>query len=83
MDTVCGTPMYMSPQILDEERYSLKSDIWSLGIACYQILTGAPPFIGKDMDELEKILHIGQYQIEFSEKSSLSFACISFLTRCL
>jgi serine/threonine-protein kinase ULK/ATG1 len=30
-----GTPMYMAPQILAEENYTYKCDIWSLGVIAY------------------------------------------------
>lgn len=33
-----GTPAYMSPQLLKEENYTTKSDVWSFGIILYQII---------------------------------------------
>lgn len=35
-----GTTLYMSPQALVENKYSEKSDIWSLGVMLYQMLCG-------------------------------------------
>ena len=35
MDEVCGTPLYMAPQILYEKAYTAKCDVWSLGIMLY------------------------------------------------
>jgi serine/threonine protein kinase len=47
--TMCGTPLYMSPQIVDEHRYTYKTDIWSLGVIYYELLTGKYPFHGDRM----------------------------------
>ena len=43
-NTICGTPLYMSPELLFMKPYTLKSDIWSLGILFYTILYKCHPF---------------------------------------
>lgn len=42
--TFCGTPNYISPEILAKKPYGLASDIWSLGCIYLTLLTGTPPF---------------------------------------
>jgi serine/threonine protein kinase len=42
--TCVGTPYYMSPQILDGRSYSIKCDVWSLGVIFYEMLTGKKPW---------------------------------------
>jgi serine/threonine protein kinase len=43
-NTICGTPLYMSPETLFFKPYSKKSDIWSLGILFYFIAYGKHPY---------------------------------------
>lgn len=42
--TNVGTPYYMSPEQINEERYNHKSDIWSLGCIIYEAACLKPPF---------------------------------------
>lgn len=44
---VLGSPLYMAPEIVKEETYGLKVDVWSLGVIAHILLSGAPPFYGK------------------------------------
>ena len=42
--TICGTPQYIAPEILENKGYDYKCDYWSLGCLTYEMLVGNPPF---------------------------------------
>ena len=50
--TVLGSPINMAPEIIEGSPYNNKADIWSLGIAFYELLFGRPPFLGLNIVDL-------------------------------
>ncbi|CAF0932547.1 unnamed protein product [Adineta ricciae] len=42
--TLCGSPMYMAPEVIRSLQYDGKADLWSIGTIMYQCLTGKAPF---------------------------------------
>ncbi|KAH8088812.1 serine/threonine kinase [Aureococcus anophagefferens] len=53
-ETLCGSPLYMAPEILSFKRYDAKADLWSVGAVLFEMLAGEPPFSGRDHRELLK-----------------------------
>ncbi|BFZ18605.1 hypothetical protein BsWGS_21644 [Bradybaena similaris] len=52
--TLCGSPMYMAPEVIMSVKYSAKADLWSIGTILYQCLTGRAPFQAQNPQELKK-----------------------------
>eukprot|EP00249_Psilotum_nudum_P024259 c29136_g1_i4 orf=319-1134(-) len=51
-ETVCGSPLYMAPEVLQFQKYNAKVDIWSLGAILFELVTGQPPFEGNNHVQL-------------------------------
>lgn len=58
--TYVGTPFYMSPEICAAEKYTLKSDIWSLGCIIYELCAREPPFNAKTHFQLVQKIKDGK-----------------------
>ncbi|OMJ72446.1 hypothetical protein SteCoe_29129 [Stentor coeruleus] len=73
-----GSPSYLSPEGIQNNKVGKKSDIWGLGIIAYQLLTGKLPFVGSNIEELYDM--ILEKKIEFpKEISQFSKEFLQFL----
>ena len=41
----CGTPVYMAPEVLSDEQYDFKADVYSFGILMYEVVTDSIPYM--------------------------------------
>uniref|UniRef100_UPI0037E85AE0 serine/threonine-protein kinase 36 n=1 Tax=Semicossyphus pulcher TaxID=241346 RepID=UPI0037E85AE0 len=75
LTSIKGTPLYMSPELVEEKPYDHTADLWSLGCILYELHTGAPPFY------TNSIFHLVQLIVRDSVKwpDTMSHTCTSFL----
>lgn len=71
-DTLCGSPLYMAPEILRYEKYDAKADLWSVGTVLFEMMTGKPPFKASNHVELLRKIEMADDVIRFPEKSVVS-----------
>ncbi|KAJ2689419.1 Serine/threonine kinase, partial [Coemansia sp. RSA 1285] len=79
--TFCGTPEFMAPEIVLEQRYGRAVDWWAFGVLIYEMILGTSPFHGEDENEIfdsileDEIL----YPVRMSRDSV--FVCQALLER--
>jgi hypothetical protein len=83
IETVCGTPLYMAPEILRSERYEISSDLWSVGCILYQCLVGRAPFVVSTHYELIKKLEREEIMLPSDVRSQISPDCYDLIMRLL
>ncbi|KAK3406922.1 hypothetical protein EUGRSUZ_K03054 [Eucalyptus grandis] len=74
-ETLCGSPLYMAPEIMQLQKYDAKADLWSVGAILFQLVTGKTPFTGNNqMQLLQNIVKSTELQFP-PESRDLSFDC--------
>ncbi|XP_031243667.1 serine/threonine-protein kinase 33 isoform X2 [Mastomys coucha] len=64
MQTTCGTPIYMAPEVINAHDYSQQCDIWSIGVIMYILLCGEPPFMANSEEKLYELIKKGELRFE-------------------
>lgn len=78
-ETLCGSPLYMAPEIIARDKYTVKADLWSLGIILYEALFRAHPLKVSNMMELCKAINDIDRVIVPSNNTSVSNGCKNLL----
>ncbi|NWU04979.1 DAPK2 kinase, partial [Cephalopterus ornatus] len=73
--SLCGTPQYIAPEVINYEPLSSATDMWSVGVITYILLSGLSPFQGEtDAETLSNVV-AGAYEFEercFSQTSEMA-----------
>ena len=78
-NSLCGTPEYLAPEILDKQGHGLASDWWNMGMVLFEMLTGLPPWYTTDRQKLFD--RIRRAKLDFP--SSVSRVAQSLISRLL
>ncbi|CDW90701.1 serine threonine-protein kinase aurora-1-like [Stylonychia lemnae] len=69
--TFCGTVDYVAPELIYQEPYDEKIDVWAVGILTYELLTGTAPFTGQnEKDTYQNITNLDLQANQIYEKIS-------------
>ncbi|KAF2707098.1 Serine/threonine-protein kinase atg1 [Pleomassaria siparia CBS 279.74] len=66
-ETLCGSPLYMAPEILRYEKYDAKADLWSVGTVLFEMMCARPPFRANNHVELLRKIEDRKDHIRFTE----------------
>ncbi|VFQ89370.1 unnamed protein product [Cuscuta campestris] len=82
-ETLCGSPLYMAPEIMQLQKYDAKADLWSVGAILFQLVTGRTPFVGNNQIQLlQNIVKSSELQFPSNAKN-LSDECIDLCKKLL
>jgi serine/threonine protein kinase len=72
-ETFCGSPLYLSPELLKGQLYDEKVDLWALGILGYEMLAGTIPFNITCERDLTKIINDQIFYPSWMSESATEF----------
>ena len=81
--SVGGTPLWMAPEVLRNEKLDFKADLWSLGCTVIEMATGRPPWGDEVSNPMAVVLKIAFGNDKPQLPSHMSKEGLDFLTRCL
>ena len=56
LTSIKGTPLYMAPELVQEQPYNHLADLWSLGVIMYELYYGSPPFYTSNIYSLIQLI---------------------------
>ena len=77
-----GTAYYIAPEVLQKD-YNEKCDIWSCGVILYILLSGKPPFYGRQDRDILRRVNKGEYSLKGPEWENISQGAKNFIGKML
>ncbi|KAF7709871.1 serine/threonine-protein kinase 17B [Silurus meridionalis] len=80
---IVGTPEYVAPEILNYEPITTATDLWSVGVITYMLITGESPFAGEDKQQT--FLNVSQVNVDYGKEafSRMSELAVHFIRELL
>ncbi|XP_058828976.1 death-associated protein kinase related isoform X2 [Topomyia yanbarensis] len=83
LQVLFGTPEFVAPEVVNFEAISFATDMWSVGVIAYVLVSGLSPFAGEDDIQTMGNITIGRYDFLDESFDSVSEEAIDFINRCL
>uniref|UniRef100_A0A158P8M3 Protein kinase domain-containing protein n=1 Tax=Angiostrongylus cantonensis TaxID=6313 RepID=A0A158P8M3_ANGCA len=80
METACGTPGYVAPEVLQQKPYGKAVDVWSIGVIAYILLCGYPPFYDESDANLFAQIIKGEYEFDAPYWDQISDSAKDFIS---
>lgn len=77
-----GSCYYTAPEVLNGN-YDFRCDLWSLGVLCYMLLSGSPPFYGKSVEDVYNAILTKEASFADKKFKHVSNSCMDFMKRLL
>lgn len=81
MNTACGTPGYVAPEVLHQAVYGTPVDCWAIGVITYILLCGYPPFYDDQDSLLYQQISRGEYEFDSPYWDDISLSAKSFVKK--
>jgi protein kinase A len=81
--TLCGTPLYLPPEVILNRGHNWSADHWSLGVLIFEMITGDTPFYQSGMEQMDLFRAIvkGKFDIPRNVSKEASSIIRGFLTK--
>eukprot|EP01092_Planopodium_desertum_P003606 TRINITY_DN16666_c0_g1_i4.p1 TRINITY_DN16666_c0_g1~~TRINITY_DN16666_c0_g1_i4.p1 ORF type:complete len:278 (-),score=68.07 TRINITY_DN16666_c0_g1_i4:70-813(-) len=83
MQTACGTPGYVAPEVLKATGYGEEVDMWSIGVIAYILLCGFPPFYGDTIPEIFEQIMAADFEYPDDYWKGISKSAKDFINKLL
>ncbi|XP_055596396.1 calcium/calmodulin-dependent protein kinase type II subunit beta-like isoform X6 [Uranotaenia lowii] len=83
LQVLFGTPEFVAPEVVNFEAISFATDMWSVGVIAYVLVSGLSPFAGEDDIQTMGNITIGRYDFLDEAFDTVSEDAIDFINRCL
>ncbi|XWV26016.1 putative serine threonine-protein kinase [Tupanvirus soda lake] len=81
MNTICGSPLYMAPELILNKEYNSKADLWSFGVIMYQLLYGIHPQSASSFPQL--VRNLKTQSIDFKLNKNFTPHCFDLVSKLL
>jgi len=81
-NTIYGLMPYMAPEVLKGGKYTQKSDIYSLGMIMYELITGLPPYAKQTHDVNLALMIIQGIRPQFPKQVKYPQILVDLITKC-
>ncbi|XP_055706464.1 uncharacterized protein LOC129803731 isoform X2 [Phlebotomus papatasi] len=83
LQVLFGTPEFVAPEVVNFDSISYGTDMWSVGVICYVLLSGLSPFMGETDIETMANVTISKYDFDDDAFRDVSSEAIDFISRLL
>jgi len=83
LKTMCGTPEFVAPEVVNYERIGPPTDMWGVGVICYILLSGFSPFMGETDGETFSNINSVNYDFEEPEFDNITSEAKDFISSLL